>query len=468
MQYRLIHSEKSPRLLLIFAGWGMDAGVFANLCRPGYDIMVVWDYRSFHIDRSCGDGYDEICLLAWSMGVYAASQTVQAIENRITRRVAVNGTPYPVDDRMGIPEVIFEGTLTGLNDVTLAKFYRRMCATRADMALFEAHRPSRSADELKDELQAVADRLILNTPARMMWDVAVACKDDRIFPFHNQRSAWMSLGVPMQVEDGGHFFDFNRILDAHFIDKTLVEARFENGTATYDRYAAVQIDAVERLVGMIKTLGMTAEIGAARNAVLEIGSGSGFLSRKIAAMVNGATLTMWDLAAPMPGGLPPGRRYDFCNLDAELALRRVRPESYDHIFSASTIQWFNSPERFVRDCHRALRTDGCAFLTTYTRGNMHEISDITGNALPLLTPERWAELAAPLFDIVACEAYERDLDFESPADVLRHMKLTGVNSLSRSSRGTVSARAIIDHYPMRLDGRYHLTYRPIIMILRKR
>jgi len=468
MQHKLIHTENSPRLLLIFAGWGMDAGVFGHLCRPGYDIMIVWDYRSFYIDWTCVDRYDEICLLAWSMGVYAASQTVQAIENKITRRVAVNGTPYPVDDRYGIPESIFRGTLDGLNEVTLGKFYRRMCATHADMALFDTGRPARGADELKDELQAIADRMILSPPTRVIWDVAIAAKDDRIFPFHNQRAAWTSLGVPVQVEDGGHFFDFNGLLDTHFIDKSMVSARFESGTATYNSQAAVQIDAVERLINMIHSLGLVSEISASHNDVLEIGSGSGFLSRKVAAMLNEATMTIWDLAAPMPDGMPTGRKYEFENCDAELALRKVRESRFDHIFSASTIQWFNSPEQFARDCHRALRRGGCAFLTTYTLGNMHEISDITGNALPLLTPMQWQALLSQWFEILACNAYERDLDFESPVEVLRHMKLTGVNSLSRSSRGTVSARTIIDRYPMRLDGRYHLTYRPIILILRKK
>ena len=468
MQHKLIHTENSPRLLLIFAGWGMDAGVFSHLSRPGYDIMVVWDYRSFYIDWTCVDSYDEICLLAWSMGVYAASQTIQAIESKITRRVAVNGTPYPIDDSYGIPEAIFHGTLDGLSELTLGKFYRRMCASRADMALFDAHRPARSADELKDELSAIADRTILSSPSHVMWDIAVASRDDRIIPFYNQRAAWASLGVPVQVEDGGHFFDFNTLLDTHFIDKSLVESRFGTGTATYNNHASVQIDAVERLIDSIKTLGLVSEISAAHNAVLEIGSGSGFLSRRVAAMLSDATMTMWDLAAPMPPDMPQGRKYEFENCDAELALRCVAPGTFDHIFSASTIQWFNSPERFVRDCHRALRTGGYAFLTTYTLGNMHEISDITGNGLPLLTPAQWQAILTRGFDILACEAYERDLDFDSPVDVLKHMKLTGVNSLSRSSRGTVSARTIIDRYPMRLDGRYHLTYRPIIMILRKK
>ena len=30
----------------------MDAAPFAGLRRPGYDIMVVWDYRSSDIDWS--------------------------------------------------------------------------------------------------------------------------------------------------------------------------------------------------------------------------------------------------------------------------------------------------------------------------------------------------------------------------------------------------------------------------------
>ena len=68
MKHELIHSENSPRLLLIFAGWGMDADVFRDIRRPGYDVMVVWDYRSFFIDWSCTASYTEICLLAWSMG----------------------------------------------------------------------------------------------------------------------------------------------------------------------------------------------------------------------------------------------------------------------------------------------------------------------------------------------------------------------------------------------------------------
>lgn len=467
MKHKLVHTEGSTRLLLVFAGWGMDDNVLGGLRRPGYDVMVVWDYRSFHIDWACVQDYEEICLLAWSMGVYAASETVQAIDYKITCRVAVNGTMCPVDDRYGIPVDIFEGTLRGLSDVTLRKFFRRMCASREDYALFEAHRPARGVDELRDELQAIADRRLLHSPTAMRWDVAVAAREDRIFPFDNQCAAWRREGVEVAVADGGHFFDFSRIVDTYFIDKALVSSRFSAGTSTYNDHAAVQIDVVERLMARMRELNLDREVMAARNTVLEIGSGSGMLTRAVASLIDRARFLIWDISAPMPA-LPPGRDYEFVNCDAELAVARLIPQSVDAVFSASTIQWFNSPAKFFRDCHRAMRPGAYAFITTYVRGNMHQISDITGNALPLPPSAAWQRMAAEVFEVADVIEYERDLDFATPLDVLRHLKLTGVNALSRSSRGTVDARTIMARYPMMLDGRYHLTYKPLILILKKK
>ncbi len=467
MKHELIHTEGSQRLLLIFAGWGMEADVFRHVRRPGYDVMVVWDYRSFYIDWSCTGPYSEICLLAWSMGVFAASQTIQAIDYKTTCRIAVNGTLQPIDDCLGIPERIFQGTLEGLSETSLAKFNRRMCVSKEDFAMFCAHKPSRPVDELCDELQAISDRLILHTPSHIRWDLAIAGRNDRIFPPANQRRSWQQAGVPIELVDSGHYFDFQNLIDRHFIDKNLVSERFSAGTSTYGRNATVQIDVVERLMEMLNNLGISREILQARNAVLEIGSGSGTLSRAIARLVSDARMVMWDLASPIPDGLPAGRRYEFSNCDAELAITHVASESFDHIFSASTMQWFNSPEKFLHDCHRALKPGGYAALTTYTKGNLHQIQALTGNGLPLMPVGRWLEMAAGYFTIVSHAEYERDLDFESPVDVLRHLKLTGVNSLSRSSRGEVDVRDVIRRYPMMLDGRYHLTYRPLILILKK-
>ena len=468
MNHRLIHSEGSNRLLLIFAGWGMDDIVFSNIRRPGYDVMVVWDYRSFYIDWTCTDRYTEICLFAWSMGVYAASQTVQAIENKITLRIAVNGTVHPIDDRLGIPESIFYGTLDNLNEISLQKFFRRMSSTREDYELFNNRRPCRTIDELREELQSLSDRLILDTPSDMRWDIAVVGRHDHIFPRFNQLRAWGNAGVSVRQVEAGHFFDFSELVDLYLIDKSAAKRTFTAGESSYLDNATVQVDAVERLMKMIKTNRLAPQIMASKNAILEIGSGTGILSRHMAALIDTAEIVMWDISSHIPAGLPSGRKYRFQNCDAETELQKVIPQYFDHIFTASTVQWFNSPEKFLIDCHKALRPGGYVFLTTFTTGNLHEISDITGVSLPLLSPDHWKMLVEKYFEIIDSEHYTRDLDFETASDALRHLRLTGVNSLGRSSKGAVNVRDLLDRFPMRLDGRYHLTYKPLIMILRKK
>lgn len=468
MNYRFIHTESSSRLLIIFAGWGMDSEVFSDIRRPGYDIMVVWDYRSFYIDWSCTAPYSEICILAWSMGVYAASQSIQAIDNKITKKIAVCGTLKPIDDQYGIPEAIFNGTMQGLNPQNLKKFYRRMCATSGDFARFNQHLPSRSVDELKEELQAISDSQILHTPSHSRWDLAIIGREDRIFPPHNQKAAWLKREVAIeQIEDCGHYLDFQSIIDHQFIDKLMVGKRFQSGTATYDDHATVQIDVLERIDHKIHEHGIDRDLMDSKNAILEIGSGSGMLTRKVARYINEARYIIWDLAAPVPEGLPLGRKYEFLNCDAESEITRLSPASVDHIVSASTIQWFNSPEKFIKNCYRVLRKGGYAVLSTFTKGNLHQISDITGQGLPLLSAAQWVAISSNYFNVIDVVDYERDLDFETPLDAMRHLKLTGVNSLGRHSGGNVNVRQLLSRIPMMLDGRYHLTYKPLILILQK-
>lgn len=46
--------------------------------RPrGYDLMVVYDYSTLDFDENQLSGYNEIKVIAWSMGVWAAAQVLQ-------------------------------------------------------------------------------------------------------------------------------------------------------------------------------------------------------------------------------------------------------------------------------------------------------------------------------------------------------------------------------------------------------
>lgn len=464
MNYRFISRQGSRRLILIFAGWGMDSRPFEGLHRSGYDIMVVWDYRSFHIDWSCVEAYDEICLLAWSMGVFAAGQTIHAIDSRITRRVAVNGTLWPIDDDYGIPTAIFRGTLDNLNERNLTKFYRRMCADRATFEAFDARRPDRDIVGLRDELRAIEERMILTNVTMDGCDLAVCSEADAIFPIKNQLASWRRWDTTVRRLPGqGHLVDFQEIIDREFVDKSTMTDRFARGRSTYDGNATVQTEAAGRLIMMAERHCRDAMLEC-RGNILEVGCGSGNLSRRLMCMAPNARFLLWDIAGDCPADLPAHADYRFERCDAELAINRVPPESLDFIVSASTIQWFNSPDRFLTQCHRALRRKGCLLLTTFCRGNLTELTALTGRSLHLPDAERWAEMGERLFEVTDTEAYTRDIDFATPMDVLRHLRDTGVNSLGSNA----GVRTLMERYPMRLDCRYHLTYKPFIMLLTKR
>lgn len=458
------HTGGSPsrRLIIIFAGWAMDDKPFTGLSRPGYDIAVVWDYRTLHIDWSFTRPYDEICILAWSMGVYAASMTTQALDYKVSARIAVNGTLCPVDDRRGIPEKIFNGTLDGLDSRNLRKFYRRVCGSTEAFKTFCDNIPDRDVDELRDELDAIATHSILSNPAVPRWDLAIISRDDAIFPPANQQRAWQA--IPRKVIAGGHLPDFQKIIDCHFIDKALVDTRFRSGQKTYDANSPVQRSSVDTLAEMVKYSGLHKDISDRRLRILEVGCGTGALSRLLAGWSPRSALEMWDLGAHHPA-LPPGR---FVSCDAETAIWRLQAASLDIIASASTIQWFNSPARFLRECSRVLVKDGLLLLTTYLKGNLHEISDITGCGLPLLSADDWHTIAASTgFTVEDENATETTLDFETPWDALRHLKMTGVNALGRPVSSPVSARNVAAQLRPMLDGMYHLTYRPYVAILKK-
>ena len=72
---------------------------------------MCWDYRDLDFDAGVLEGYSTTRVLAWSMGVWVAGQVLSGMDMAPGYRVAVNGTPFPIHDSLGIPEAVFDGTL---------------------------------------------------------------------------------------------------------------------------------------------------------------------------------------------------------------------------------------------------------------------------------------------------------------------------------------------------------------------
>ncbi|MGE8293232.1 MAG: DUF452 family protein [Sphingobacterium sp.] len=196
----------NKKLVLFFAGWGMDEHLFSGYARSGQDLMIAYDYSSLTLDENLLKGYEKIQIFAWSMGVWAASQVLPELRLKhypISTCTAINGTPFPIDDNRGIPVQIFRATLNTLSEKTLDKFRLRMCGSREMLNHFLAKVPRRDIASLRKELIAIEEQATVPSATAFQWDEAYIGNDDRIFSSENQQRAWAH--TPHKCVDMAHY-----------------------------------------------------------------------------------------------------------------------------------------------------------------------------------------------------------------------------------------------------------------------
>ena len=106
MKQHFIIKNNQKHLLLFFAGWGMDETPFLQIRPTDKDWLICYDYRSLEFDAIILQEYSEITLIAWSMGVWAASQIMkQYLSLPLSQSIAINGTLYPIHETKGITPI---------------------------------------------------------------------------------------------------------------------------------------------------------------------------------------------------------------------------------------------------------------------------------------------------------------------------------------------------------------------------
>ena len=202
-------AEQQPNLLVYFAGWGTPLSAVSHLTVPkDYELLICYDYQNLQLDFDFSP-YADIRLVAWSMGVWVANQTMQNVPLRSA--TAVNGTGQPCHDEFGIPCEIFRGTLAGLDEANRTKFERRICGDKQTFAYYQQLPEQRQFPEIHAELTALYAMMQHSDRAEIPWTHAVIAKQDRIFPAANQLAYWQARQVQTQSQtqlhccDGAHY-----------------------------------------------------------------------------------------------------------------------------------------------------------------------------------------------------------------------------------------------------------------------
>lgn len=450
MRIKCIKASDSARAILIFAGWAMDSNPFAGLHKDGYDIYVAYDYRDMSADTRLLGRYDEICVIAWSWGVPSAAAFIASHPGLpVTAAIAVNGTLTPIDDERGIPANIFQGTLDGLSEASLLKFYRRVCGSGTAYRQFTQSAPLREFESLKPELEAIRDNGGAADVSPLIFDRVIIGDADMIIPTVNQWRAWKGHPCVTGITSS-HLPDFQQIIDLYIHDKSLIGQRFSSASDTYPDEARVQ----RHIAGHLADLWRGYDTMAQPKHIIEFGVGCGFMTDHYIHEPWCKKAALIDLY-PGISGVETG--------DAETY--RFMPQEHDTIVSASAMQWFNSPRRFLQRAADALPSGGIIVLSGFGERHFSELHDIIPRSLYYYSTEEFAAIVPDGLQLVAAEDEEIRMDFKDMRDLLSHLRLTGVNAVV-SNRAVGITRRILTSLNEQTPP-LHLTYHPTYYILKK-
>lgn len=183
--------EKNDRLVVVFGGWGNDENAFTPLLSDDSDFILFYNYSADEpLVLPEMKRYNRITVIGWSLGVWAAEYLIAKTGITPDFSIAVNGTPFPANDRYGIPLKAFEGTLNNITDTNMSKFYLRMFGDKRSYEINKARVPDRSVKSLSDELRWLYNRIMEKIEESYIWDRAIISSNDRIFPTSNLLSYW--------------------------------------------------------------------------------------------------------------------------------------------------------------------------------------------------------------------------------------------------------------------------------------
>lgn len=449
MKIEFLKSEGSSSLILIYAGWSTRPELFADVYRKGWDVAVAYDFTDISLDTTFLNKYTTIMLFAWSLGVRAAVLTLPS--SVITAAYAINGTLAPVDDIEGIPRDIYYGTAQNLNERNLIKFRKRMAGdSETFRRFFSAAFSDDEIDSLRNQLYKIAD--FQGPLAELPWRKAYISGADRIFPSENMINHWKNRCVNIEyLENASHYLPIENIIDREIPDTEVIANKFSDSFFTYDDNAKAQFIIASNLSELLKSLPIHKNPN-----ILEIGPGTGFLTRKYANYLKPEHIDFVDIADIPHMGVTSEENY--YREDAEQWIRLADSQSYDYVLSASAIQWFINMPEFIRQSHRVLKPGGYLAISTFISGNLKELDAFRPSPINYLEKGEYIDLLSEKFEIIHCSEEKIKLEFDSPRQLLMHLKLTGVGGSAKSDT------------PLRLSAlrdTHTLTYRPLYILARK-
>ncbi len=242
------------------------------------------------------------------------------------------------------------------------------------------------------------------------------------------------------------------------INKSLVKLRFEKSLKTYDENALIQKLMAKKLVSMLKK--------KRYNSVFEAGCSTGILTREVKNNIEFENYHANDIVEKsneyFKSIIPEGIFY---NGDIE----EINIQGhYDLIISNACLQWCSDIKSTADKLYSSLNEGGTLAISVFGSENLKEIKKIfdISNGIPS-TKEFIQDLSE--YNFINIKEDINELLFDTPLDVLKHLKYTGVNAIQNYTLTKSKLKHFEEQYNnlYSRDGKVYLTYNPIYIVLEK-
>jgi len=235
---------------------------------------------------------------------------------------------------------------------------------------------------------------------------------------------------------------------------------FSGIAARYERDSLIQKSAAEKLFSLLA-------IGENDN-VLDLGCGTGNLTRKIRGMTAGRVAGI-DPSEGMIGAAANQGKHDNISYAVNSAEYLDIVNEYDVIFCNSAFQWFQNPKAALRNCHKALRKGGRMGIQAPARQIYcpNFISAAEAVARSPLTRETFAGFNAPWIFLETANEYESlfaDVGFSVPFARIEELKTlhTADEVMTIFESGAAAGYLNQTFYEPRIDPEYTENFRRIM------
>lgn len=251
-------------------------------------------------------------------------------------------------------------------------------------------------------------------------------------------------------------------------DKELVRERFGRSLAGYDGEAEVQRGMAVELVEEILGHG-----GDRFDSVLEIGCGTGLLSRELSCRLRIRRFAANDLVAecgPRVEGAVKQLAAAFSFHPGDIERLDLPPAAFDLVASNAVFHWLEEPAELLERLAGTLRPGGLLAFTTFGPDNLREVAAVGRKGLRYRSIDEVAALVEQRFRILQCRESREVLRFSSPRRVLEHLRSTGANGLERTGWTRGVLRAFEGEYRERFgaDDGVTLTYHPMFFVAQRK